>query len=121
MLKENVEAIVSQLGDVMNSKTIVGEPIISGNTKVIPLLTVRFGFGTGVGEGNEGGSNSGGKGGAAGAGVQMAPTALIVMQDNDVTVYSLTQKGSMEKLTAMIPEIMAKLGKKKEQGEACCS
>jgi len=120
MLKENVETIVSQLGDVMNSKTIVGEPIINGNTKVIPLLTVRFGFGTGSGEGSEA-NNCGGKGSGAGAGVQLAPTALIVMQDNEVTVYSLAQKGCVEKLTAMIPEVMAKFGKHMDQGGSCCS
>jgi uncharacterized spore protein YtfJ len=110
MFKEDVEALVSQLTNMVTSKTIVGDPIVSGNSTIIPVLTASFGFGTGGGEGTDP-SHGVGKGVGGGAGVKLAPTALIVVQGDEVKVYSLAQKGALDKLAELVPDILTKVGR----------
>lgn len=108
MFKESIESLVSHLDHLVSSKTIVGEPITSGSATIIPLLTASFGFGLGSGEGTE--PNRGaGKGGGGGAGARLKPTALVVIQDGEVKVYSLAQKGAVEKLAELMPTVMSKM------------
>ncbi|MGE5416371.1 MAG: GerW family sporulation protein [Acidobacteriota bacterium] len=110
MFKDNVDALVSNLEKIISTKTVIGEPIVLGNVTMIPVVEARVGFGTGTGEGNEPGKGTGsGSGGGAGASVKA--TAMVVVQDGEVKVYSLGKKGMMEQLAEMIPEIMAKHGK----------
>lgn len=108
MFKEDIETLVSRLENLISTKTIVGEPIVSGNTTIIPIVTASVGFGMGSGEGQDG-ANQGGKGTGAGAGMKLAPSALLVMQGDNVQVYSLTQKGSLAKLAEIIPDVINKL------------
>lgn len=118
MFKENIETIIAQLGDLANSKTVVGEPIVSNGKTIIPLLSVRMGFGTGGGEGNAPQQGVGhGEGGAGG--LSISPTALLIIDESGVQVYSLGQKGTVAKLVEMIPEVMAKMPKH-EGGSCCC-
>lgn len=118
MLKETLESIMSKMGELANSKTVVGEPIISNNKTIIPLFAVRMGFGSGGGEGNAPQQGVGrGEGGAGG--LSISPTALLIIDDAGVQVYSLAQKGSIAKLVEMIPEVMAKIPKN-DSGSGCC-
>jgi uncharacterized spore protein YtfJ len=117
MLKENIEAIVSHLENMVQAKTVVGEPIVSNGKTIIPLISVRVGFGTGGGEGDAPQQGIG-KGEAGGAGMNISPTALLIVDENGVQVYSLNQKGSLAKLVELVPEVMAKMGK---DGGHCCS
>ena len=126
---EDVEKLVkTTLGEiekVLDSKTVVGEPITIEGTTLIPLMSVGFGFaaggGTGKGETKEetegGGSGTGGGGG-------VKPIAVIVIDKDGVRIEPI--KGgmaiAMEKLSETIPDIAAKLtekwgGQKKEGGK----
>ncbi|MGS0765250.1 GerW family sporulation protein [Syntrophomonas curvata] len=116
MLKDNIEALVSHLENMVQAKTVVGEPIQSNGKTVIPLLSVRVGFGTGGGEGSAP-QQGVGKGEGGGAGLSISPTALLIVDENEVQVYSLNQKGSLEKLLQLVPEVMTKMGK---NGGSCC-
>jgi len=40
--------------------------------------------------------------------LKLSPTALLILQGDDVQVYSLTQKSNLEKLAEMIPDIINK-------------
>ena len=109
MLNETIETIVSKLENLVNSKTVIGEPTVVGNVTIIPVISASFGFGTGSGEGTEQGKESG-KGGGAGAGAKVTPCALLVIQDGETKVYSMGQKGTLERLAEIVPEIMSKHG-----------
>ncbi|PKM78119.1 MAG: sporulation protein [Firmicutes bacterium HGW-Firmicutes-15] len=117
MLKEGIEAIVSHLENMVQAKTVIGEPIVSNGKTIIPLISVRVGFGAGGGEGNAP-QQGVGTGEAGGAGLNVSPTALIIVDESGVQVYSLSQKGGLAKLVELVPEIMAKMGK---EGGCCCS
>ena len=76
----------------------------------MPVISASFGFGTASGEGNEP-SKGGGKGGGAGAGARITPTAIIALEGEDIRVYSLNKKGSLENLFEVVPEILGKFHK----------
>ena len=76
---------VAEIERMLDSKTVVGEPItIAGNT-LIPLINVGFGFGVGAGEGSEPGKG-GGHGGGTGGGGGVKPVALVVVNEEGVRV-----------------------------------
>ena len=79
---------VGEIERMLNSKTVVGEPIqIEGNT-LIPLVNVGFGFGVGGGEGTEQEKGSG-HGGGTGGGGGVKPVALVVINAKGVHVESI--------------------------------
>jgi uncharacterized spore protein YtfJ len=76
---------VGEIERMLNTKTIVGEPMnIEGNT-LIPLVNVGFGFGVGGGEGSESQKGSG-QGGGTGGGGGVKPVALVVVNKDGVRV-----------------------------------
>ena len=108
MFKEDMDAIAAHLENMVRSKTIVGEPIIAGNATVIPIIAASFGFALGDGEGTEP-NKGGGKGSGGGGGAKITPTALLVVKDDDVQVFNLGEKGSLDKLVTLVPEIISKI------------
>lgn len=117
MFKESVDALVSHLENLVTAKTIVGEPIKVDNATIIPIISTSFGFGTGAGEGTEPSKSGGGKGSGGGAGAKVSPTALVIIQNGEVNVYSLGKKGTMEQLAGIMPEILAKFNKEQKTTE----
>ncbi len=117
MLKENIEAMITHLENMIQTKTVVGEPIISNGKTIIPLISVRLGFGAGGGEGNAP-QQGVGKGEGGGAGLNVTPAALLIIDENGVQVYSLNQKGGLAKIMELVPEVMAKMGK--DNNSCCC-
>ena len=76
---------VGEIERMLNSKTVVGDPIeIEGNT-LIPLVNVGFGFGVGGGEGSEPQKCSG-HGGGTGGGGGVKPVALVIINKDGVRV-----------------------------------
>ena len=74
---------VAEIERMLNTKTVVGEPItIEGNT-LIPLVNVGFGFGVGAGKGTEPNKGSG-HGGGTGGGGGVKPVALIIINEEGV-------------------------------------
>ncbi len=76
---------VDEIERLLNTKTVVGEPItIEGNT-LIPLVNIGFGFGVGGGQGTEPQKGSG-HGGGTGGGGGVKPTALVIVNKDGVRV-----------------------------------
>ena len=76
---------VAEIERMLNTKTVVGEPIkIDGNT-LIPLVNVGFGFGVGGGQGTEPQKGSG-HGGGTGGGGGVKPVALVIINEDGVRV-----------------------------------
>ena len=79
---------VAEIERMLNSKTVVGEPIsVEGNT-LIPLINVGFGFGVGGGQGTEANKGSG-HGGGTGGGGGVKPVALVVINADGVRVEAI--------------------------------
>ena len=113
---EHVEKLLKSTMDeierILETKTVVGEPInIEGNT-LIPLVSVGFGFGAGGGSGmcpvkaDKGEGYGGGTGGGGG----IKPVAVIIVNKDGVRLESIKEgKGSiLEKVADAIGKAASK-------------
>ncbi len=74
---------VNEIERMLNTKTVVGEPItVEGNT-LIPLVNVGFGFAAAGGEGSDAAKGSG-HGGGTGGGGGVKPVALVIVNPDGV-------------------------------------
>ena len=95
---------IGEIERMLNTKTVVGEPItVEGNT-LIPLISVGFGFGVGAGEGTNAKQGTGGGGG-------VKPIALIIINKDGVRVE--TVKGSAASLVEKIADAAGKFASRK--------
>lgn len=121
-LESLVKTTLGEIEKVLGTKTVVGDPISVGDTTIIPLLSIGFGFGGvgGTGDSKKGPEGIGG-GGAAGGGVK--PIAIIIIDKNGARIESI--KGgvasALEKIGETVPEALTKLAEmrrdKKEREE----
>jgi uncharacterized spore protein YtfJ len=96
---------VNEIERMLNTKTVVGDPItIEGNT-LIPLISVGFGFGVGSGEGTDPSKGSG-IGGGTGGGGGVKPVAVIIINKDGVRVEAI--KGGTTSLLEKVVETVGK-------------
>ena len=97
---------IHQMVDV---NTIIGDPIVSGETTIIPISKVSFGFASG---GSDIPTQAAEKfAGGAGAGVTVKPVAFIVIKaDGDVKLLELGGKPSpVEGILDSLPSLFEKI------------
>ena len=105
---------VAEIERMLNSKTVVGEPItVEGNT-LIPLINVGFGFGVGGGRGTEANKGSG-QGGGTGGGGGVKPVALIIINADGVRVEAI-KSGTASVLEKVAESIGKAAGAKGSKG-----
>ncbi len=102
---------VSEIERMLNTKTVVGEPItIEGHT-LIPLISIGFGFGAGGGQGEES-SKGKGHGGGTGGGGGVRPIALVIINKDGVRVEPIVSgaASAVEKVAETIAKGFAEKG-----------
>ena len=111
-----LKATLGEIERLLNTRTVIGDPItVDGNT-IIPLVAVGFGFGVAGGSGREQKAVSGeaiGTGSGGGGGVR--PVAIIVMNKDGVRVEAI-RKGAatvVEKFGEAVGRIVEKRSEKK--------
>ena len=101
---------VGEVERMLNTKTVVGEPItVDGNT-LIPLVSVGFGFGVGGGEGTDP-KKGAGIGGGTGAGGGVKPVAVVVINKDGVRVESV--KGGAASVVEKIADVAGKYAQRR--------
>jgi uncharacterized spore protein YtfJ len=106
---ENVfNAMFEKLEKFVRTETVVGEPIQLGNITLVPIVSVSFGAGAGGGGGKDVKGNDG-TGSGGGVGCKITPNAMLVLKNDEVSLLPLNNKGTLEKLVEMVPEIIAKV------------
>jgi uncharacterized spore protein YtfJ len=107
---------IGEIERMLNTKTVVGEPItVDGNT-LIPLVSVGFGFGVGGGEGSDPGKGSGAGGGTGGGG-GVKPVAMIVVNKDGVRIESI-RGGTASVLEKVVETVGKAASAKSESGKA---
>lgn len=126
-----IDIVTGTVSDVAKSDVVVGEPIVVGDTTLIPLSRVSVGFGAGGGEGEgkgpAGGRRRRGRGKAgngngseceelaegkglgmgAGGGGKVRPVGVIVMAPDGVRVEMIRDRtGVLDKLVDRVPELI---------------
>jgi len=109
-MMKNVENLfnttITEIERMLNTKTVVGEPItVEGNT-MIPLISIGFGFGAGGGEGADP-KHGAGTGGGTGGGGGVKPVALIIINKDGVRVEPIKSgaASAMEKLAETVGKV----------------
>jgi uncharacterized spore protein YtfJ len=105
---------INEIERLLNTKTVVGEPIIVEGNTLIPLISVGFGFGVGGGEGTDPKKGSGAGGGTGGGG-GVKPVALIIINKDGVRVEAI--KGSAASALEKVAETVAKATTGKGKGK----
>ncbi len=96
---------IAEIERMLNSKTVVGEPIVVEGKTLIPLVSVGFGFGVGSGEGTDP-KKGAGTGGGTGGGGGVKPVAMIVVDKDGVRIESI--KGGTASVLEKVAETVAK-------------
>ncbi|OGG95398.1 MAG: hypothetical protein A2527_07725 [Candidatus Lambdaproteobacteria bacterium RIFOXYD2_FULL_50_16] len=91
-----------QLKNLIKSETVFGEPYEIGGISIIPVNSVKLGFGFG------GGSEDKKDGQGGGGGVVLSPVAFLVVKDGEVSIHNLSA-GSVENIMLKVPEMLEKV------------
>ena len=111
-----LKTTLAEVERLLNTRTVVGEPItVEGNT-IIPLVAVGFGFGGGGGSGK--GQRTGnleGLGGGSGGGGGVKPVAVVIINKDGVRVEPVRRGAAtmIEKVGEAVGKIIEKRGEKK--------
>lgn len=99
--EKNFQAVLQSLEKFVKAETVVGKPIYIGQSFLIPLFRISIGIGTGKGGDKKTGSPEG-----TGIGASIVPHAVISVNVEEITVISLTHKGTLQTITESLPEIL---------------
>lgn len=120
-LTELMEASMSKIRDMVDSNTIIGEPIQTPDgVTLIPVSRLSFGFGCG---GGDYGKQAPKFGGASTASVKVEPVAFLVVKDGVTRVMpvALPAVGTVDRVIDLVPQVMDRvesfIDKKKTEKE----
>ena len=89
-IKKMIQAALGQIEGVLDSKSVVGEPMTVGDYTIVPLVSIGFGFGVGSGTGkSEEFIRGEGTGGASAGGGGVKPVAVVVIGPEGAKVETL--------------------------------
>lgn len=101
-----MENTLEKMREMVDVSTIIGEPMTTGDTTLIPVSKVTYGF-------TSGGTDLPSKqsaelfGGGGGGGISITPVAFIVIQNEKVRMMQINNySSSADRAIAMIPELV---------------
>lgn len=104
-----VDSLLKGMDIALSTKTVVGEPTQIGDTIIVPLVDVSFGFGAGTGANGQKNSASG----AGGLGGKMSPSAVLIIKNGTTKMVNVKNQDTMTKLLDMLPDLVDKFTEKK--------
>jgi uncharacterized spore protein YtfJ len=110
-----ITALLAGMKEISASETVVGAPIRSGDTTIIPVSKVTLGFGTGAAGARSGANGPAGglESSAVGGGLTVDPQAFIVVtRDGKAQMLSLKDSRGATVLRAieLLPSVLSQLG-----------
>ncbi len=108
-----IKTLLQEFRQIVRTESVVGEPVVVGETVIVPVSKISFGFGAGGGKGDksEGGSGTGG-------GASVEPVAFIVIREGKAQLLPLEDKGvSIKKLLELAPDVIKKVKDFREKRE----
>ena len=105
---DNAGAIFDGMNTFLTTKTVVGEPIVVGDTTIIPLVDVSCGMAAGTFD-NTSKSNGGG-----GMSAKLSPTAMLIIQDGRTKVVNIKNQDAISKILDMVPDLINKIANKSD-------
>lgn len=101
-----MENTLEKMREMVDVSTIIGDSIQTGNTTLIPVSKVSYGFTSG-GTDLPSKQNAELFGGGGGGGITISPVAFIVIQNEKVRMMQINNySSSADRAIAMIPELV---------------
>ncbi|MDE6658582.1 MAG: sporulation protein YtfJ [Eubacterium sp.] len=101
-----MENTLEKMREMVDVSTIIGEPMVTGDTTLIPVSKVSYGFTSG-GTDLPSKSNAELFGGGGGGGITISPVAFIVIQNDKVRLMQIDNyTSSADRAISMIPELV---------------
>lgn len=104
-----METTLQKIKELVDSSTVVGDPIVCGTTTIIPVSKIAYGFGSG---GSDLPAKKDGEffGGGGGAGASVTPLGFIVITETEIKLLQLDEhRDSAGKLIDLVPELIDKV------------
>ena len=106
-----MESTLEKMREMVDVSTIIGEPMVTGDTTLIPVSKVSYGFTSG-GTDLPSKQNAELFGGGGGGGITISPVAFIVIQNDKVRMMQIDNyTSSADRAIAMIPELVDQVSK----------
>lgn len=104
-----MENTLEKMRQMVDTSTIIGDPIVTGDTTLVPVSKVSYGFTSG-GTDLPSKSNAELFGGGGGGGITIQPVAFIVIEKGKCRMMQINNyTSSADRAIAMIPELVDKV------------
>ena len=122
-LDDLVGSLMKQLYRVANAESVVGKPMVSGDSAVVPLCKISVGFGTGSGDVSGEVSKRGAAldAGGAGGGLVVEPCAFVVVGKGGHAQLLSVRRGTkaiLQRAIDILPETVDKVLPPVAEGDA---
>ncbi|MBM4293741.1 MAG: sporulation protein [Deltaproteobacteria bacterium] len=115
LAEELISRLISELGTLAKTETVVGKEFQAGEFTLIPVSKVSLGIGAGGGKGSE--SKKTGEGGGGGGGIAVTPIAFIAIRGSEISFHEIKKGGTMDAFFDQLPDIAEKILTKKGESE----
>jgi uncharacterized spore protein YtfJ len=107
------ETLLEKLKNIAQTETVVGKPIHSGESTIVPVSRVSIGMGMG-------GHSGKGELASSGGALRIDPIAFLVLKGDDIKVLPIEKaQSALSKIVDLTPDVVALLlkqvSKKKEE------
>lgn len=100
-----IQALFKGMEGLVQSKTVVGEPMEVGGATIIPLIEISAGLASGALINNSSSKNNG----AGAMSAKMSPVALLIIQDGKTRLVNVKNQDVFTRLLDLIPEAVDKV------------
>ena len=108
--------LATQMKTVLQADSVLGTPRDFDGTKIVPVVSVILGFGSGTGASTK--AEDTGRGlGLGGAGYVSPESLLVITKAGEVHVLEAKKGGFSEALKTIVPAVVESMRNKKEQRE----
>lgn len=104
-----VQSLLKGMDTTLSAKTVVGEPTQIGDTIIVPLVDISFGF---AASGSDSGSKNSGAGGLGG---KMTPSAVLVIKNGCTKLVNIKNQDTVTRVLDMLPDVIDRFTSKKEE------
>lgn len=104
--KKATEDLLKAMEHFITTKSVVGEPIVVGETIILPLADVSFGMGIGT--------FSKGDNGTGGVGGKITPSAVLVLKNGTSKLISVKDQDGFSKIMDLVPDVVNKFTSKND-------
>lgn len=114
-VEQNVDTLFHGLENFTQKEGVLGKPYEHEGKTLIPVISVTLGYGSGntAAKGQQAQMMDNAKGGALGLGAKLSADAIVVIDNNNISLLPVGTTGNVGQIIDKIPQIMAGMNQNK--------